>query len=623
MVEITAQTNPVTNDVPVDDEVSGLTVVNAITEYRLEADRARQDRMAKNKRNRAAMVGEQDWSHKVEGQSSEFIPKTASSLEQFSAFIKRGMVQFGDWFSVDMQEDAALSGDQIKEIMKSFLEFLPTGRNKHTTIAHVLSDAAKVGLLESLIVIKVHGGPTAKRIRRFENGKTTVATIKPWRLQIDLIPTEDYYPDPTGKGLYEIHRVERDLSDIVGNPIYDQQVVGRIVSDWQRQESEAQQRKRENKISSGSTPSFRKRVVLDEFWGDILDSNGKVVHSNVVATVANETYLIRKPTANPFWHDESPFVAGPLMRVPFSQWHRALYDQVVPINEAMNELFNLMLDGGLASVWGIKQLRTDWLEDPRQVSNGLPQGTTLLVNDSAPPDAEVIKKIAGGEIPPEAMAMYNLLDKEYNAAALTNDIKLGLLPTKQVKATEIVEASQSQAITMDAIVGDFEFYIELLLKKCWINIIQHIDKVEVSQIDKAAGRRVALTLSRMKPAERFAAFGDKCNFKVFGLSATLSRARDFQRLMGVLQAVSSSPILLQSFHRRYSEDRIIDQLFKMLNLNPERLQRSPEELMQKDQELAEAQQMQQAGLTGNNPGAQGEAGQQSDINQEAKPSAGI
>jgi hypothetical protein len=618
-------TNPQSNDEPVDG-VGDLTVVQAITSYREESEAARRVRMSLSKRNRNAVMNVQDWSHKEEGQSSEFIPKTSSALEIFSSFIKKAMTQFGNWYSVETSEESPLTGDQVRAILSEFLSCLPTSlfNRDHTNIAHVLSDGVKVGLTEALIIFKVHGYKTRKPMFDFEKGQNSFK-IEPWNLAIDLIPPENYYPDPYGRKLYEIHRTERDLVDVVRlaeQGVYDKEVVARIQTDFARQEQEALDRKRELNQDRLPPPGFRKRIVIDEFWGTIMDSDGKIVHENVTCTVANGTYLIRKPIPNPFWHGESPFVAGPLTRVPFSVFHRALFDNAVPLNEAQNELFNLMLDGGIASVWGINQLRPQYLEDSRQVSNGIAQGTTLVMNESAPPDAKVFEQVSTGNVPPDAMAMYNLLDKEFNAAALTSDIKLGLLPTKEVKATEVVEASQSQAVTLDAIISDYEWYIQKLLKKAWITIVQNADAIDVKLVDGVAGRKAALTLARLSPEERFNAFADTCIFKVFGLSATLSRAQDFQKLMAIIQALSSNPILLQTFHKKYSEDKLINHIMKMVNLNPEQFERDEQEQAQAGNELQDAAILQQLGLTGNGTqGGQG-GGMTAAINQEVSPSGG-
>ncbi len=209
-----------------------------------------------------------------------------------------------------------------------------------------------------------------------------------WRLCIDIVPTEDYFPDPTGRDLYEIHRVERDLHDVIDlaeQGIYDKSVVEQIDADFAKAQDEADKARRTNQETAG-VPSFRKRVVIDEFWGDLLDEDGQVMQRNIVCAMANEQYLIRPPELNPFWHGESPFVTSPLVRVPYSVWHKAIYDHASPLNFALNEMLNLILDGGISSVWGIKQLRQDWLEDPRQVANGVPQGITLSVKAEMPAD---------------------------------------------------------------------------------------------------------------------------------------------------------------------------------------------------------------------------------------------
>src|SRR5262249_7773013 len=54
-----------------------------------------------------------------------------------------------------------------------------------------------------------------------------------WRLVVELIPFEDYYTDPTGRGLYEIVEQCTDLYQIVDqsqgdSPDYDPEAVARL-----------------------------------------------------------------------------------------------------------------------------------------------------------------------------------------------------------------------------------------------------------------------------------------------------------------------------------------------------------------------------------------------------------
>ena len=208
-------------------------VVQWILECYHEAERARYDRMRKNSLNRDAYMGLQDWSYKQKGQSTEFLPKVATSAEQFAGFIKQSLIGFGDWFQVTVSPEAKpyITENQIRGLMECYLKRLPNGPVKFKDFETTLSDAAKSGLLESLIVLKVYGRDVKYNKYSVERGENVVDfpsgaqrpgghtlrrdSASRWHLCIDLIKNEDYYPDPTGRGLYEIHVVERDYVDVL------------------------------------------------------------------------------------------------------------------------------------------------------------------------------------------------------------------------------------------------------------------------------------------------------------------------------------------------------------------------------------------------------------------------
>ena len=601
-------------DIAVDPKAS-LNVVEAVSQYRKESEESdRKYRLKQNDVNRRAFMNIQDWSHKIEGQSKEFLPKTSSTVEQFSAFIKRALVQFGDWFSITAPKDSPLSESAIRKLINCFFENLPDDQGT-TTLALKVADATKVGLLESLMIFKVHGQKIKRRVFKTENGESLLTDeISPWKLKIDLIRPEDYYPDPTGRGLYEIHRVERDLHEVrqmAEEGVYDEAVVDLIENDFKEEKRKAIER---NPDDDRAKPGFRRRVVLDEFLGTLLDEDGNIAQENVLCTVANEKYLIRKPEPNPYWHQESHFVVIPIIRVPFTVWHKALYDQVVPLNFAINELFNLILDGGISSVWGIKQLRLNMLEDPSQVTGGIPQGKTLAVREDMPEGMKVLETISEGKVPQDAMATFNLVDREYNVSALTNDLKQGLLPPKEVKATEIIAVDQGQAVVLDSITTDIEQGLTQLIRKAWLTILQNADDLLNLDVKEALTSREMLALARMSEAERFNLFST-CGFKAHGLSATLAKARDFQKLMALIQVASQSQFLLPAFLRKISGDKLLTRLFKLLNINPDDIGRDENDMKTLPEDMAFAQQMTQGG-----GGVTGEPGVPSEINQEAKPS---
>jgi hypothetical protein len=515
-------------------------IIKAVCDFHEEAQRGKEIRLRLNKRNCLAYENLQDWSHKIEGQSREFLPKTSETVDQMAAFIKRGLTQFGDWFKVNVK-GLPLSDYSVREMMKCFMENIPQGDDS-ISLQTIISDGTKVALLESVMVFKIHGRnfPTYTFV---EEGDELVAQdAQAWRLQIDLIPYDDYDEDPTGRGLYQIHSVERDLHDIqalADQGVYNKEEVAKLRNDYSKPSEE--KRETEKTRTEPTAPVYRKRVHIKEFWGTILDTDGSVLHEKVMCTVANDKFLLRAPQPFPYWHGETPFVKVPLMRVPFSVHHKALYDQVVPLNLALNELFNLMLDGGLAAVWGTRQIRMDYLEDPTQVAGGLAQGKTLAIRDDVPEGGKVVETVTTGEVPRDALAMFSVLDREFNASALTNDIKMGLLPPRQVKATEIVESQQSSAIVLDSLISDVERVLEKMLRKIWMTILQNTNDIMVRDVAPVIPARELQAFASMTPQERYTLFSQSCTFKVFGLSATLARARGLETFKNSWLLYKSQP----------------------------------------------------------------------------------
>ena len=641
------------NDEPVwQHDPEELSVIQEVLRCREEASDAKQTRLRKNSRNMEAYLGRQDWSYKQDGQSTEFIPKTSVSVESMGNFIKRGLIKFGDYYSVetDYELSQLVNGAQLRAILNNFLNDLWEGNNKSTTFPLVVSDAIKMGLLNSLIILKVHGGEAATRKfgyirgKRGEEDTLQMEEDVTWKLRIDLVQPEDYYPDPTGAGLYEIHSVERDLHQVLEaaeEGVYDKSVVDQLVgTDFKKPEDEERSERDRNQDET-TPPAFRKRVVLDEFWGTLLKSDGSVAHRNCVCTVANKRFLIRKPEPNPFWHQMSPFIAEPIVRIPWSVWGKALFDDAVSLNLAQNELFNLILDGGMAAVWGTRQIRLEDLEDPGQVAGGLKQGMTLAVKQTLPHNAKVVETVSTGDVPQDSMQIYEALDREYNAAVYTNELKLGSLPSKQVRATEVVESSNSQAITLDGLTADIERkVIDRALYLAWCNVLQNADAFEGQMMTSVTNRSVANMIMRASPEERFALFGGRTQFRTFGLSATMSKSLDFQKFMSMMQAVQLNPMLFEAFMMKFSPDRALTTIMTKLNINPDDLMLSPEEMedaaCRMQRTMAIGQQLNPQGGGGQNgaasaPGAPSPGGAPlgggsrvpAEINQGMNPSTGL
>ena len=108
-------------------------------------------------------------------------------------------------------------------------------------------------------------------------------------------------------------------------------------------------------------------------------------------------------------------------------------------------------------------------------------------------------------------------------------------------------------------------------------MLQNAEDIPEVAFTSASDKKVALAIMRASPEERFALFAGRCQFRVSGLSATMTRALDFQKVMALLQAVGVNPLLLQAFMKRFSPDRTLEHLIRTLNINPENIEKTLEE----------------------------------------------
>ncbi len=433
-----------------------------------------------------------------------------------------------------------------------------------------------------------------------------------WQGKIDLIRPKDFGIDP--KGQFVQHYTEKELWQVIEDSegeyaMYDPEVVKQIEVDSTNWERETDIANETNEPVDHAKPPFRKMVQLTEHWGILLNEDGRVSHRNIVCTVANDKYLIRKPTANPNWHQQSPFVYGPLLRVPFSTWHKALFDYAVDLNLALNQLFNLIVDGGIATVWGTRQVKLGLVENASDFTDGIPAGATFLLKPEAPAGEPVCMVVSTGTVPPDALATFNLLDREFQAASLNNDMKMGLLPPRQVKATEMVETSNQSSVFFESIIFDYENnIIRPALWKFWLTMLQHTDDWDAEDVVGNIGIEAASELLQMSPAKRYATYAVGAKFKVFGLSSVLARTKEFQKIMAMFQILGQNPMLAQAFMARFSPDKGLDQIFRSLNIDPETIEMDEIEKAQLPQRMQEMAAFAQMMGGGQKKGADGEGG---------------
>jgi len=557
-------------------------VMNFIRECRCEADDAKKTRMELNKANYDMYHMRHDFEHKEEGQSTEVLSKQPMAVEQISSFFQQALVDMGSWFKVNAankqsEQSMLIKPDEIQKVLVRQLE----KEHYYTHVGH----SVKSALLGAVKISKIHGQTVVKpkyitKIKK--KGSKRVKQLikqedKSFQIKIDLIPQENFYMDPTGSKLYEIEDMWIDLHELKklsrgDNPIYLSSEVNKISPNG-ADDLEEDQRKERETGQNNTVVSHRHRVKVTEFWGTVLDSAGEIMFENVVCTMADDKFLIRRPTENPLWHQESPYNVAPLIEVPGSVWHKALMDAPTKHNNALNEIYNLMLDGAMKAVNNISQIRTAWLEDTSQVEDGIKSGTTLKINESAPPGAKVMETLNTGDVPREGLEIMNIVQQEFNSSALTSDLRSGVTPFRQTSATATVEQSNTITSVFQGVAKNFETKsIQRELELSWLTLAQGWQDLDPEELNALFGEKRGGELSKLDPEDIFAATVQGLKFTVFGVTMTLNKSQDFRKLTTMLQTIGGSEVLVEEFVKKYSFGELMEEILTALDIDKNKLE---------------------------------------------------
>ncbi len=590
-------------------------IVQIVEQDKLRSTDVRRERSIQNRLNWRFFHGGQDWSAKRDGQSRIFLPDLPMAVQQMAAALENQLITFEKWFSVETLGGLSMfDGDTLQKIVSHCLNRLwKPGNEVDTSLKFptVLADVIILGLIESEICLKVFGVDSERPVYMLEStdpkrpagmmtddsseepNDTTPYTyerlsrrikramLRTFRLAIDVVPFEDSYPDPGKGNSYHIHSVRRHISELRANPDYDPAVVEAIAKHQERHEDTLAKNRRAGLEWSGERVRDPNEVAVDEFWGDLIcQKTGRVVGRNQLVTVAGNR-ILRSPGPNPMWHGYRPLVRCSLLRTPASPVHKAVLDHAVPMAEAENELLSLMTDGALKSVHGVNQVRPDLLLDPTSISAGIPAGFSGVMKKGAPANVSWFERLDTGQSMPQyADSVVNRLSRGRQVALMSNDLQLGNLPPRQVKATEIVEAQESRATLYENIaVRVEENLIEPTLQLGWMTMWQHLDDFSQPELIQILGTERAMLLQKLTPEDRFYLMVNNVKFKVRGLRAIMARTKEFQKLMALVNAVTTSPLLAMAFNQRFSTPRLLEKLVRSVNLDPTELEyRSDEKL---------------------------------------------
>ena len=560
-------------------------VMRYIMACRDESRLAKQNRMLINRDNYAMYQLRHDFSHKLPGQSREVLSKTRDGVEQIKSFFQQALADLDDWFRITTTDgtdgfDMLITPSEMQKLLGYMLK-------KADYFSHV-GKSLQAALLGSLAISQVGGKLVPKpKYKTHKEGKgkayrkiVTVTDDKTWELSFDDIRQENYYPDDTCTGLYEVIEYEVDLHIVKAlaegdDAIYDKEAVDRL-QPWIGVDLIEARKARE---TGQNIPAHmvRPRVRITELWGTIVDQNtGIVFAENIVATLANETTLIRKPTANPLWHQRSNLVAAALIEVNHSPWGIALMDAGTRWNRAALEMFNLMIDASFKSVWGLNQIRTSDMAKPEQLTDGIRWGLNLEVNPSLMPGAHVLEPLISGELPQSVIEFYNLLTQELTTSMKTSDLRMGAQSMRAVKATEVAASENSLTSIFQGMAKNYESKkVQPELELATYEIAQNFDRIDKTVFVSLFGKERGEALAALEPQDVFVEVINGMKFEVFGISLTLRRQNDFRKYTTFLQMIAQSEVLTEAFVKTYSFDKVLGEVMTALDLDKSKILAQP------------------------------------------------
>lgn len=595
-------------------------VLEAIKEMYNEADRYKSPRREWNERNWKCYDMEGDFSHKLEDQSKEFLPKNTLALDQSVSAIRQALITFDRFFDVEWIGEEEVEPLFASAEVKRLLALRFDECNAGASISECLRRGGNE--VDSTIKIVWEEVPDVAYVAAEGDDAPLKVTKKRKKLTLQVLGYEEYFSDPWHKGLmrmYSIHRCTVPFFKLVQGVeagLFDEEAVDRL-GGYSQSEEDRRQEEAENQPRSAPHMERRHEVELWYFYGTVLSRDGRIMKDldgspleNVVAVIADRTEIIQMPRKNPRWAQCSPVVSAKLTQ----RENRALMDPGTSLNEAENEIFNLILDGGMSAVYGVGQVRMDWLAEPSQVNDGIFWGTKLKVNAQCPPGQKVYERVDTGGVAQESVQVFNLVDGIHAEAGRSNQIRQGRLPSKQVRSSEALIAERAIGGLFDAISKDFEdTFLEELIRQVWLDVLQQIKEFPKADLKRILGAEKFAELDGLSAAQVFARAASGYKFTPRAMSDIAQRNMALQNLNMFLSVLGTRPELLQEFSKTYSMDRLLKQLMHFLSLDTDKLtltdgekQARKEAELQMQQIMAMAQaraQAEKGGVRGSAKGA--------------------
>lgn len=530
------------------EELTNEEIVDILGSYRTEAENARQQGSGSRDEvwedNIDLYWNDYDFSTKAPWQAQEILPEAPQFVNRFAAAMRQFLTRDGEYYSIeDMGDTDSDLAPAVKKLLNYWLS-----RCSHNVSGHPIEFAS---VFEDMMKSVAMMAASASVSRKESKGS--------WYVGVDLVDPRSLYFDPTGRNLYRIATFFIDKHELQGlassSDKYDKEQIDLLQSAVAEEERVSQER---IAAHGKDTTSPRQTIRIDEYLCDLVDHQGNLVYENHLFIVANDRWLIRGPEKNPFKHGMDWIVFSPAVSVPFSVYGKTYMEDWAGMARAFTELTNMIIDAVYTNSMNAYVGRPNALEDPVQMEEGI-HPSKIFYADENEDIRNILNPLELGNLPAEAITLWQAFKKELQEGALFSEIALGQLSSGEKTATEIAESQQGSATTLQSIAKNIETnLLEPILNLVWKTGLENMSKKDKN-------------LERLLGPEAFAMFLKRKNefierdltFRVQAISGLIERNEKFRKIMQLLQIVGSNELLLQTFVQQIDPKMLVQQIFKL------------------------------------------------------------
>lgn len=574
-----------------------------------------------------------DFSEKSPWQSKTIIPKLPSAVKGASALLKRSLIRAKIFFTLVITK-------MEWEIYKpALIKNLFAQLRKCKFVSNFI-ESLNAGLLSSLMIFKVYWEPaysedemtgTIQPAEGINLEKKPSATqnvlqqvlgsmgieqkkkLEEGRLRVDPIDPYDFFIGPRKQ--YCIHRYKielyklKELAEIKANK-YETEIVDQLEAGISTELADYEKLKREGK--NPQPLSAVKTVTVKEFWGNVVDAKGELVKRNCTWSIVNDSYVLRKPIANEFLHGLWPFVYGPLVRKPFSDYHKGFFEDGYSLAKSLTDTYNITADTNAFASLNAFEIDVDQIHDPEQLKTGIYPGKVLVKSSGGIANLPLVREIGLGKFNPQNLRLYQEADREWqNSNGLTEFLMGKPASRGRPTATEVTEKGQQAASQIEDLALDVEDYIFVpLLEMIIAVLIQYQRDFSDLRLLKFNEENIKFmeALAFMSDKEKRKLFKDKVfQFDARGMSDVINKSGNYQKVQAFLGLVKDIPAIAEQLKLDY----FVKLLIEGMDWDPDDVKKTPEEMQaqrqaqqqaqmqaqQQQQQAAQAQAQQQAQQT--------------------------